>query len=65
MENGEMRGAVEKLACTAIKCAAGEFDPIEEFSEMIRFDDDLEIKSKYICIMSVALLAAMRAAKKP
>ena len=37
MANTEMRSAMESLACTAIKCAAGEFDPIEEFSEMIRF----------------------------
>ena len=38
MASEEMRGAVEKLACTAIKYAGGEFDPIEEFSEMIRLD---------------------------
>ena len=36
--DGQMRSAVEKLACTAIKCKAGEFDPVEEFSEIIRFN---------------------------
>ena len=42
IENKEMmRDAMEKLACTAIKYGAGEFDPIEEFSEMIRFDANL------------------------
>ena len=65
MENEEMRGAVERLACTAIKYAAGEFDPIEEFSEMIRFDANryLAIESKYLHNL-VALLAEMRAVKK-
>ena len=51
MASEEMRGAVEKLACTAIKYAGGEFDPIEEFSEMIRFDaNHLAIESKYLHI---------------
>ena len=38
MENKEMQNVVEKLACSAIQYAAGEFDPIDEFAEMIRFD---------------------------
>ena len=36
IESTELRNSIEKLACNAIKCVAGEFDPVEEFSIIIR-----------------------------
>ena len=36
IESTELRNSIEKLACNAIKCVAGEFDPAEEFSIIIR-----------------------------